>query len=77
MQYIAFVSGTPDLPLLEHALQAIDPAALLDLDPAGGLRMATWMTRGELGSALARAGLRVAEGALVQLPSECCGGCGG
>lgn len=78
MQYIVSVAPPPDLPRLEAAVQAVDPAALLDLDPAGdALRIATWMTPDELGSTLADAGLALADDALVQLPSECCGGCGG
>lgn len=77
MQYIVPLTARPELPALERELQSVDPAALLDLDADGGLRISTWMTRGELGDALARAGLRFAEHALVQLPSECCGGCGG
>lgn len=78
MQYTVHIPCRPDLDAVEAALLAVDPAALLDLDPAGDqLRIATWMTRDELRRTLARAGVDAGDEALVQLPSECCGGCGG
>jgi hypothetical protein len=68
----------PDVAPLDRALAALDPAALVDLDASGcTIRMATVLTRMELLSCLEAAGLPPEPSRLRQLPSVCCGGCGG
>jgi hypothetical protein len=67
-----------DLRGLEDAVRAVDPAALLDLDPAGvHLRVATTLGPEELCRRLTWAGCAVSPAELQGVPSECCGGCGG
>lgn len=67
-----------DLGTIERALQAVDPAAVLD---RGGcddlLRVSTTLSALELIDVVDRAGLRVTRDQVVPLKSECCGGCGG
>jgi hypothetical protein len=77
MQYTLPVTGlAPDLPQLNERLTDADPAAFLDLAPDGSqLRIATWLPWRDLHGLLAAAGLDADP--LLQLPSECCGGCGG
>ena len=58
-------------------LNALDPAALVDVDTAGRLRISTLLPDAELLLALGLAGLLVAPCDVERLPSECCGGCGG
>ena len=68
--------GLPEFALLEGAVQALDPAALLDLDATGAtLRIATWLPGPSLLQCLAEAGVSSAGTRLRQLPSVCCGGC--
>jgi hypothetical protein len=78
MQYTLRIAGTaPDTAAIERALQAIDPAAMVDIDAAGGtLRVATSMGDDELATML-RAGFALDPRQLERVPSECCGGCGG
>lgn len=67
-----------DVSSVERAVQAVDPAAMVDL--AGDddqLRIATYMTADELVAAIGRAGYPVSPSQVVRMPSECCGGCGG
>ena len=73
---LATHAGLPDLALLERAVQALDPAALLDLDAAGTtLRIATLLPAPALLQCLAEAGVSSIGTRLRQLPSVCCGGC--
>lgn len=68
----------PGLPALDRAIIGLDPAAIVDVDAGGRtLRMATVLTRDELLSCLREAGLPADTSRLRQLPSVCCGGCGG
>jgi hypothetical protein len=68
----------PDLAMLDAAIAAIDPAALVDLAPGGStIRVATVMTRQELLACLEGSGLPADPWRLRQLPSVCCGGCSG
>jgi hypothetical protein len=63
---------------LEDALRTADPAAMLDLDPAGmHLRVATTLGKAELSQRLTAAGCATTPESLQDVPSECCGGCGG
>ena len=70
--------GAADLAAIERELVALDPAALLDLDASGrGVRISTAATWRELLDCLRMAGAAADDEDLAQLPSECCGGCGG
>ena len=79
MQFALHTAGaTPDLAAIERELSVLDPAVLLDFDAAGQtVRISTSATPGELLAGVQRAGLAANADDLMQLPSECCGGCGG
>lgn len=67
-----------DLPPIEAALRAFDPAAVVDFDARGGqLRIAAGLSAAALVGVLSTAGLPVAASNVHQQPSVCCGGCGG
>jgi hypothetical protein len=67
-----------DLGMIERTIQAVDPAALLDVDPAGEtLRIATGLDASELVTLIGRTGYGLDPVQVRQLPSVCCGGCGG
>lgn len=68
----------PDLDGIQNALCAIDASALVDLDPSGPtLRVSAAVDPGELILLLGRNGYPVDARQVTQLPSTCCGGCGG
>jgi hypothetical protein len=78
MQYlVAATAGIVPLEPVATRLEALDPAALVDVDRAGRLRISTVLPDAEVLVALCQAGLHVAPFELERLPSECCGGCGG
>lgn len=79
MQFTLAIHGAaPDLAAISRELATLDPAALVDIDVHGkAVRIATSATEAELRSSLRRAGMPAAPHDLTQLPSECCGGCGG
>lgn len=63
---------------IETAIRAVDPAALVDLDPSGRtLRVAASVDVAELVALLGQAGCPVALDQVTQVPSICCGGCSG
>ena len=67
-----------DLRPIADALLAQDPAAVVDADAAGiHLRVASTLGADELLRIVNAAGYHIAHGAIVGVPSECCGGCGG
>lgn len=67
-----------ELGVIERALRAVDPAAMVDFDSAGDqLRISTFMSVFELIEVVDRAGHPVTHDQVVPVPSECCGGCGG
>jgi hypothetical protein len=67
-----------DLRRLEDALLAVDPAALVDIDCAGvNLRVASILGADELCRLATDAGVAVERNRIVDVPSDCCGGCGG
>ena len=69
---------SPDLGAINAAIGAIDPAAVADIDATGTrLRIAAMIESPELVRLLAQAGLPVTLPQVKQLPSICCGGCGG
>lgn len=73
---IRLASETPDMTAIDEALRQVDPAALVDLDPAGGaLRATVWLGAAELAAVLAQAGYPPSE--VQQLASVCCGDCSG
>lgn len=68
----------PDLVGIGDAVGWLDAAALIDIDVAEHrLRISTSLPMRDLELALAEAGYPVEPGAIVQLPSVCCGGCSG
>jgi hypothetical protein len=79
MQFVLDTTGqAPDLAAIEAVVRALDPAALVDLDGnTHSVRIATTLTGGELRTQLRSAGVPAEGAQLVQLPSDCCGGCGG
>lgn len=73
---IRLAADAPDMVAIDDALRRADPAAIVDLDPAGGaLRATVWMSGDELASVLAQAGYPPSE--VQQLASVCCGDCSG
>jgi hypothetical protein len=68
----------PDLAAINASIGAIDPTAVADIDATGAiLRIAAMIESPELIELLAQAGFPVSPRQLTQLPSICCGGCGG
>ncbi|KGM57776.1 hypothetical protein N799_01010 [Lysobacter arseniciresistens ZS79] len=65
------------LPAIEDAILDIDPAAVVDIDADGVLRVAAALDAGELERLLTATGMTLAPGDVHQLPSICCGGCSG
>lgn len=69
---------SPDLDAINDALTGVDPSAMADIDPANAsLRIAAEMSSLELLALLTRAGYAVDWKQLEQVPSVCCGACGG
>ncbi|WP_152599987.1 hypothetical protein [Noviluteimonas dokdonensis] len=78
MQYLVCPSShVASLDSIASRLGDMDPAALVDVDAAGRLRISTQLTDAEVLRALHSAGLLVAPSDVERLASECCGGCGG
>lgn len=76
--HIKMVGPAPDIDTIQHAIQEVDPSALVDIDPAGEtLRVATSVNAVQLVSLINQSGYRVAQPLVTQLPSTCCGGCSG
>jgi hypothetical protein len=70
--------ASPDLDAINDALTAIDPSAMADIDPVDlSLRIAAELGSAELLALLARAGYPADWKQLEQVPSVCCGACGG
>ena len=78
IQYTFDAAASPDLAAIEHAIVALDPSAQLDIDASGhSIRIATLATKDELLTSLHQAGATEPTQHLTQLPTDCCGGCGG
>lgn len=79
MQFnIPLDTGRIDIAALERELQALDPAALADLDALNGrLRISTSLDEGDIAASLSGIGHPVAASRIEREPSTCCGGCGG
>ncbi len=76
--HIELVGATPDADALREAIRSVDPAAMVDIDPSGqALRVAAAVDGVELLSLIRQAGYVVDADQLIQVPSVCCGGCGG
>jgi|SRR5690554_3195750 len=67
----------PPLPVIEDALLAYDPSAVVDIDPGAGLRVNAAIDADGLMALLNEVGGAVRPGEVEQRPSVCCGGCGG
>lgn len=68
----------PDVGAIEEAVQAADPAALVDVDPVDQtLRVTAWVDADDLVALLTQAGHPVTLQQVHQVPSICCGGCSG
>lgn len=75
---ITLPGSAPDPWIIEEAIRAIDPAALVDIDPSGQImRVATSVDATELVALIRDAGYPVAPHEVSQVPSICCGGCSG
>lgn len=76
--HISCDAAMPDIGVIEGAILDQDPAAVVDLDAAGQtVRLATWIESPQLLALLNGAGWPIPAERIVQLPSVCCGGCGG
>lgn len=63
---------------IDDAIRDADPAALVDIDPAGTtLRISTLLPRARVAGLVTAAGYPVEPAQVRQLPSICCGGCSG
>lgn len=67
----------PPLLVVEDALLAFDPAAVVDLDPEQVLRVNAAISAAELLALLNELGASLEPGEVEQQPSVCCGGCSG
>jgi hypothetical protein len=79
MEYHIDMSGAkPDLPAIENVLYDSDPGVVVAMARDGStLRIATYLPLTDLLGAMHQAGSRVEAHQVVELPSICCGGCGG
>lgn len=76
--HIALTSDAPDAAVVQDALFNVDPSAVVDLDMSGTvMRISASAMADELVTVLHQTGWHVAVKDVVQLPSICCGGCGG
>ncbi|MEO6155477.1 MAG: hypothetical protein ABIP16_07095 [Thermomonas sp.] len=70
--------GAVDMAVITGAINNIDPAAQVDIDPAtGALRVNGSMSADELTTAIGSTGQDAAGLLVMKMPSHCCGGCGG
>jgi len=78
IQYTLNSAASPGLATIEQAISTLDASAVLDRDASGAtIRISTQMTQAELLTCLREAGATDPSRHLVQLPSDCCGGCSG
>jgi hypothetical protein len=76
--HIRLTGPAPDPGAIEHAIGAVDPAVLVDIEPATGtLRVAASIDAAQLVALILQAGYPVARHQVTQVPSICCGGCSG
>lgn len=74
---IHLMGPAPDLDRIASELGDRDPSAVVDVDADGVLRLSTLLGTEELVAALGCADVWVRGADVEQLPSTCCGGCGG
>ena len=79
MEYHIDMTGAkPDLRAIEDVLYDLDPAVVVAMArDSSTLKIATYIPMTDLLSLMQRAGSRVELHQVVELPSICCGGCGG
>jgi hypothetical protein len=78
MEFHVTMPDVIDPGAIEQAIRAVDPAALVDIDPAGpALRVAAMIDIDQLIALFNQAGHAVRRDQVAQAPSVCCGGCGG
>ena len=76
--HIALTNTSPAAGVIEDALFELDPAAVVDLDMSGlVMRISSSVDVPDLIQVLRQTGWEVGVKQVVQLPSICCGGCGG
>lgn len=76
--HIKTLGARPNLDAINDALLKIDPMAVADIDPGNAsLRVAAELSSPELIALLLQAGYAVDWKQLEQVPSVCCGACGG
>lgn len=79
MEYHIDMDGMkPDLRAIEDVLYDLDPAVIVAMARDGNtLRIATYMPMTDLLGLIRQAGCPLEPRQVVELPSICCGGCGG
>lgn len=79
MEFNVNIAGlAPDIDAIQAAIQIVDAAAVVDIAPADPiLRVAAAVNLEELVHLLKQTGCPVSVDRVKQLPSVCCGGCGG
>jgi hypothetical protein len=76
--HIALTDASPRPDVVQEAMYDIDPSALVDLDMSGlVMRISSWVPVSDLITVLHHTGWMVKSEQVVELPSICCGGCGG
>ncbi len=76
--HVKTTGWAPDVDVILDAVRAVDPLALVDIAPAGDmLRVAAAVDAAGLIALVNQAGYAVLPEQVIQLPSTCCGGCGG
>lgn len=76
--HIALTDTSPAPGIIQDALFDVDPAAVVDLDMSGlVMRISSSVEAPDLVQVLRQTGWEVGLKQIVQLPSICCGGCGG
>lgn len=76
--HIALTDTSPAPGVIQDALFDMDPGVVVDLDMSGlVMRISSIVGTPDLVQVLRQTGWEVAPKQIVQLPSICCGGCGG
>jgi hypothetical protein len=76
--HIRMAGPMPDMHAIDVAIRDVDPAAVIDLNLESKLlRVAAAMDAAELVSLVNATGYTLGPDQVSQLPSICCGGCGG
>lgn len=76
--HIALTGESPEPVVVQDALFNVDPTAVVDLDMSGlVMRVSAAASATDLIEVLRQLGWAVTPAQVVQLPSICCGGCGG